>query len=708
LTASDGAAGDFFGTSVAISGSTAVVGAPDKNSNTGEAYVFVRSSGKWSQQAQLTAPHAAGGLFGTSVAISGSTAVIGAPFKNSGTGEAYVFAHTSTGWHQRAKLTESPGAMGDLFGFAVAISGSTAVVSAEQTNSDTGAAYVFVKSAGVWSQQAELTAFDAAVGDAFGNSVAISGSTAVIGDQAEGGHVVGAAYVFMRTSGNWSQQAKLTAADGAAGDAFGSSVAISGSTAVIGASGKNSGTGAAYEFVRTSGAWEQQPELTHGASGDRFGSSVGIFKSTAVTGAPGNNSNTGAAYVFVLPPATATGTWSRAWGKGVNGGSKFGICTVAAHCQAGSTGSLGGEMSGPGAVATDSAGNVYVVDTGNNRIEEFDSSGDWLRAWGKGVNGGSKFGICTVAAHCHRGSKGGLGGAMFSPRGVATDTAGNIYVADGANDRIQKFDSSGNWIAAWGKGVNGGSKFGICTVASHCHTGSAGGLGGAINLAQGVATNKAGDVYVADADNSRIQEFDSKGHWLRAFGADVGGSGVDICTVAAHCHKGSGGGLGGEMDFPDGVAVSKAGNVYVSDYYGNRIQEFDSSGNWLLAFGDDVGGTGVDICTVAASCQTGSYGGLGGEMSGPADVATDKAGDVYVADTGNNRIEKFDSSGNWLLAFGADVGGSGVDICTVAASCQTGSDGSLGGEMTPTGIGTDTTGDVYVTEQANNRIEKFH
>src|SRR5690242_8711573 len=151
-------------------------------------------------------------------------------------------------------------------------------------------------------------------------------------------------------------------------------------------------------------------------------------------------------FVWAAPARAAGGSWGRAWGKGVNGGSAFGICTVAASCFAGSSGGRGGAMNGPVGIATDAAGNVYVADVFTNRMEKFDSSGHWLRAWGKGVNGGSAFGICTVAASCQAGSSGGLGGEMNDPAGVATDAAGNVYVADGNNDRIQEFDSSGNWL----------------------------------------------------------------------------------------------------------------------------------------------------------------------------------------------------------------------------------------------------------------------
>ncbi len=300
--------GDGFGNSVAISGSTAVVGAPGTFSTAGAAYVFVRSGTTWSQQTALTDPGASvNDQFGNSVAISGSTAVIGAP-GGSGAGLAYVFVRSGTTWSQQAELGASDAASGDDFGYSVAISGSTALVGNPFSNANTGAAYVFVRSGVSWSQQAELTAVGGASGDKFGYSVAISGTTAVAGADA-GNSGTGAAYTFVRAGTAWTQQAELTAFGGAVGDNFGYSVAISGTTAVVGADAGNSGTGAAYTFVRAGTAWTQQAELTAsgGAVGDNFGRSVAITGTTAVAGADGNNANTGAAYVFA-EPASPCGT----------------------------------------------------------------------------------------------------------------------------------------------------------------------------------------------------------------------------------------------------------------------------------------------------------------------------------------------------------------------------------------------------------------
>ena len=141
-------------------------------------------------------------------------------------------------WTELQALAASDGASDDHFGFSVAVSGNTAVIGAIGRNSSHGAAYVFVRSGGAWTQQEELTASDGATLDEFGYSVAVSGNTAVIGapGRTVGGVGQGAAYVFVRgSSGTWSQEAELTATGGASEDTFGSSVSVSGNTAVIGA-----------------------------------------------------------------------------------------------------------------------------------------------------------------------------------------------------------------------------------------------------------------------------------------------------------------------------------------------------------------------------------------------------------------------------------------------------------------------------------------
>ena len=269
LTAADAAAADRFGRSVAVSGTTVVVGSnfdDDAGSNSGSAYVFDCSSFPCVQVSKLTASDAAGGdQFGFSVAVSGTTAVVGA-FGNddagSSSGSAYFFDLSSCGaaCTEDGKLTAADAAVLDLFGFSVAVSGTTAVVGSvfdDDAGHDSGSAYFFdLSSCGAaCTEDGKLTAADAAVLDLFGFSVAVSGTTAVVGSvfDDDAGHDSGSAYFFDLSScgAACTESDKLTASDAATDDQFGESVAVSGTTAVVGAffdddAGGNSGS--AYVF----------------------------------------------------------------------------------------------------------------------------------------------------------------------------------------------------------------------------------------------------------------------------------------------------------------------------------------------------------------------------------------------------------------------------------------------------------------------------
>lgn len=272
-----------FGYSVAVSGDTVVVGARGASSGTGSAYVYVRRLGVWHQQARLMASNAGtGDEFGCSVAISGDTIVVGARREASNAtgvngnqsnnslfaaGAAYVFVRNGTNWSQQAYLKPSnPGlTQGIFFGTSVAVSGDTVVVGAPSENSPSvgvngddsieslgvnavasgsGAAYVFVRSGSTWTQQAYVKAHAVGINFYFGTSVAISGDTVVVGSPQDGGGCgvtsfgpikCGAVFVFARTEGTWNQQTWLTASNKEGSDRFGTSVAIAGDTLVAGA-----------------------------------------------------------------------------------------------------------------------------------------------------------------------------------------------------------------------------------------------------------------------------------------------------------------------------------------------------------------------------------------------------------------------------------------------------------------------------------------
>ena len=319
LTAAGGVPGSGFGQSVALSarGSTALVGAPVRGTGTGAVYVFTLRHGTWSQTAVLTASHGTrSDSFGWSVALSagGGTALVGAPGRHSGTGAVYVFRLRHGRWSQAAVLTASGGARLDELGFSVALSagGGTALAGAIGRHAGAGAGYVFTLHRGTWYRTAMLTAPQGAPNDGFGQSVALSarGTTAVAG--APGRHSdTGAVYVFTLRRGTWCRTAVLT---GARGDGLGFSVGLSaaGGTALAGAPFHQTHTGAAYVFTLRRGTWYRTAELTapHGARGDDFGQSVALsgLGSTALAGEFGRSPFTGAAHVFTLH----RGTWSRA------------------------------------------------------------------------------------------------------------------------------------------------------------------------------------------------------------------------------------------------------------------------------------------------------------------------------------------------------------------------------------------------------------
>ena len=270
LTASDAANQDLFGWSVAISGSTAIVGAlydDDAGSNSGSAYLFDVATG--SQLFKLTASDAAADdHFGIS-ALSGSTALVGAPGNDdagSMSGSAYLFDFSDPCNIIEIKLTASDAAASDSFGVSVAISGATALVGAradDDAGGQSGSAYLYDFNDPCNIIETKLTASDAATGDVFGNSVAINGSTAIVGacsdDDACPGNIncdSGSAYLYDFSDPCSIIEIKLTASDAATGDEFGVSVALSGNTAIVGAyrnddAGTNSGS--AYLFDAATG-----------------------------------------------------------------------------------------------------------------------------------------------------------------------------------------------------------------------------------------------------------------------------------------------------------------------------------------------------------------------------------------------------------------------------------------------------------------------
>jgi len=313
LLASDGAANDDFGYSVAIDGNTALVGALRDDSYSGSVYIFRFNGSSWVQEAKLRASDgAASDYFGRSVAIDGNTALIGAygdDDKGSSSGSAYIFRFNGSSWVQEAKLLASDGAASDYFGYSVAIDGNTALIGAYYGGK--GSAYIFRFNGSSWVQEAKLLASDGAASDWFGYSVAIDGNTDLVGAYADDdkGSSSGSAYIFRFNGSSWVEETKLLASDGAAYDFFGYSVAIDGNTALIGAyydDDKGTNSGSAYIFRFNGSNWVEENKLLapDGAASDYFGVSVAIDGNTALVGAYGDADNSGSAYVF---PTTMPG-----------------------------------------------------------------------------------------------------------------------------------------------------------------------------------------------------------------------------------------------------------------------------------------------------------------------------------------------------------------------------------------------------------------
>lgn len=305
LNNSNGTMDDYFGLSVSISGDFGIVGVPGYNEKTGTAYVFKRSGTTWIQDAKLNASDAGmNDNFGYSVSISGDSAIVGAPNDNSLTGSAYVFTRTGTTWVQEAKLLASDGTPGDWFGDSVSINGDAAIVGAPGDNVFLGSAYVFERTGSVWVQEARLNASDGALYDWFGFSVSISGDSAVVGTPFQTSST-GASYIFTRSGTTWMLQQKLTASDGASYDLFGDSVSMDGDSVIIGAYGDDTSAGvnagSAYLFTRTGTTWTEDAKVTasEGVAGEQFGYAVSISEDRIIVGTyQVYHEDIGSAYIF--------------------------------------------------------------------------------------------------------------------------------------------------------------------------------------------------------------------------------------------------------------------------------------------------------------------------------------------------------------------------------------------------------------------------
>ena len=382
------------GASVALSGdgNTAIVGGPGDNGSKGATWVFTQSGGVWSQQGSKLVGTGGVGTFvdqGSSVALSsdGNTAIVGGPIDNSGVGAVWVFTQSGGVWTQQgSKLVPSNETGNGSFGNSVALSadGNTAIVGGPLDNAGVGAAWVFTRSGGVWSQQgSKLLANDESGEGEHGWSVALSadGTTALVGGRNDNGNV-GAVRVFTQSGGVWSQQGPKLVGTGSVGTPVyqGHSVALSadGNTAIEGGYGDNNSVGAAWVFTRSNGVWSQQGSKLVGSAAfgpSEQGLSVALSGdgSTAMVGGPGDDGgNPGAAWVF----SQSGGVWSQ------QGPKFFGTGYVAPSnniIEEGASVALSADgttalVGGPGANAD--VGAIWVFSPGDLAASTHDFNGD--------------------------------------------------------------------------------------------------------------------------------------------------------------------------------------------------------------------------------------------------------------------------------------------------------------------------------------------
>ncbi|HET8814502.1 MAG TPA: SMP-30/gluconolactonase/LRE family protein [Solirubrobacterales bacterium] len=404
--------------------------------------------------------------------------------------------------------------------------------------------------------------------------------------------------------------------------------------------------------------------------------------------------------------------------------------------QFGSFGTGNGQLKSPADVAIDSKGNVWALDKGNNRIEQFNEKGEFVK---------------TV------GSSGTSGGKLSAPAGLAIDPSGNLWVADTANNRIEQFNEKGEFVLVFGKEVNktkveaGGTEAekNLCTAASGnvCKAGVAGSGNGQLSAPRGIAATSGGNLWVADTGNNRIQKFGSTGNFLNvvtgegssagkmkepssiAMGpdgsiwvADSGSNRIEQWTSALALQRvfGGEGTTDGQFQQLGAIDVDAQGNVWAADITSNNVQGFNEVGTFIGKFGVAGNGPGqfnfsspIGVAAdskgniwvtdannnriqkwqrPAAPSYTSSFGSSGsgnGQFAHPAGIAVDAEGNIFVVDQNNKRVEKFNDAGQYVSSFGSPGTGNG----------QFGR---------PTDLAIDANGNLWVTDAGNHRIQQFN
>jgi len=330
------------------------------------------------------------------------------------------------------------------------------------------------------------------------------------------------------------------------------------------------------------------------------------------------------------------------------------ISTVAGNGTTGFSGDGGAATSAqllyPASVAADGAGNLYIADQSNQRIRKVDATGQISTVAGNGTTGFSGDGGAATSAQ------------LLYPASVAADGAGNLYIADQTNHRIRKVAATGQISTVAGVGTSGFSGDGAAATSAQ------------LASPTGVAVDGAGNLYIADQSNHRIRKVDVMGQISTVAGNGAQGYGGDDAAATSTA-----------LYLPTGVTADGAGNLYIADTSNQRIRKVDATGQIST-----VAGTGIQGFSGDGAAATSA------QLANPRGVAVDGAGNLYIADTSNQRIRKVDATGQISTVAGnGTLGFSGDGAAAISAQL-----------FFPTGVAVDGAGNVYVADQSNHRIRK--
>ena len=375
--------------------------------------------------------------------------------------------------------------------------------------------------------------------------------------------------------------------------------------------------------------------------------------------------------------------------------AEYEVCTTA--CKAGLSGSGNGEFSGVRGVAVTPAGNVWVVESTNNRVQEFNEANAYVLKFGTAGTGVGQF---------------------KEPKGIAYTQGGNVVVADEGNWRVEMFSATGTFLTTFGTKGTGSGQFeeptGIAVAPNEslyvvdaklnrveqwepiplpavyvAQFGSKGTENGQFTAPHGAAVAKNGNLLVVDSSNSRVEEFSPAGKYEGKFGTLGSGN--------------------GQFKSPYGVAVDAKGNEWVTDTVNNRVEEFNEKNEFIRTIGWGVtdAKSEFEICTTA--CKAGIGGSGAGQLKEPRGIAATPAGNVYVSESPNNRVDIFKEKGEFASTFGWGVTDAKSEPETCTTACKAGLSGSGNGQFNGVrGIAMTPAGNVWVVESTNNRVQEFN